>query len=156
LSGQGDKKGNGENAMARILLIEDEPDTSYALTQVLVGAGHAVDTDDGAASALERLGDRPYDLMICDLQLAHNQASALLAAARAAALDVVAISGGGLATSADQLRQAQALGAAGVLHKPFETETLLTAVERVLGRAPGPAWQGENHRAAPRRPTTSA
>ncbi|MBV8170040.1 MAG: response regulator [Alphaproteobacteria bacterium] len=141
--------------MARILLIEDEPDTSYALTAVLNGAGYDVDTADGAESALERLADQPYDLMVCDLQLAHNQASAVLAAARTAELDAVAISGGGLAAAADQLRQAKALGAAGVLYKPFETATLLATVERVLDGVAGSAWQGENRRSAPRGPTPS-
>jgi len=142
--------------MARILLIEDEPDTSYALTAVLCGAGHDVDTADGVESALEHLSDQVYDVMICDLQLAHNQAPVLLAAAQVAGLDAVAISGGGLAASADQLRQAKALGAAGVLHKPFESETLLATVERVLDGVRGPAWQGQNRRAAPRGPTPSA
>jgi DNA-binding response OmpR family regulator len=142
--------------MARILLIEDEPDTSYALTQVLGGAGHDVDAVDAIGSARERLDTQTYDLMICDLQLAHGQAAALLAAARSTELDAIAISAGGLATSADQLRTAKALGAAGVLHKPFETETLLAAVARVLEGAPGPAWQGQNRRAASRGPTPSA
>ena len=142
--------------MARILLVEDEPDTSYALTAVLGGAGYDVDTADDVESALERLADQSYDLMVCDLQLAHNQASVVLAAAQTAELGAVAISGGGLAAAADQLRQAKALGAAGVLYKPFESETLLATVERVLVGVPGPAWQGQNRRAAPRGPMPSA
>jgi DNA-binding NtrC family response regulator len=139
--------------MARILLIEDEPDTSYALTQVLSGAGHDVDEADSAESGLERLADQAYDLMICDLQLAHGQAPALLEAAREAAswTAAVAVSGGGLAGAIEQVRQAKALGAAGVLHKPFESETLLTVVERVLDGAGAsrPARRAEDRRAAP-------
>jgi len=157
--------------MARILLIEDEPDTSYALTAVLCGAGHDVDTADGVGSALERLADQPYDLMVCDLQLAHNQASVVLAAAQTADLGAVAISGGGLAAAADKLRQEKAVTTPD--NYPLSVNALINAcnqstnrdpivsydestVERVLVGVPGPAWQGENRRAAPRGPMPSA
>jgi DNA-binding NtrC family response regulator len=93
--------------------------------------------------------------MICELQLAHDQAPALLAAARQTpGLAVIAIGGGGLAGAQDQIRRATAQGARGVLHKPFETDTLLAVVERVLDGIPtGVApWRGTVERA----PTPSA
>lgn len=146
--------------MARILLIEDEPDTSYALAQVLGTAGHEVDEVDSATSGLERLADQTYDLVICDLQLSHGQAPTLLRAASEAAPApvVVAVAGGGLAGAKEQVRQARALGAQAVLYKPFESDTLLGMVEGLLDAAATsrPAWQGPDRRTLPRGSTPSA
>ena len=46
---------------------------------------------------------------------------------------ILAISGG-YATSAPMLAVAKKVGADNVLHKPFEIETLLTAIEKHLGQ----------------------
>jgi DNA-binding NtrC family response regulator len=128
--------------MAHILLVEDEPETCYALAQVMNDAGHALTEADSAASAGRLLAEYKFDLLICELQLAHGQAPAILAEAqrRAPRLGLVAIGGDGLAGSARDMAQATALGAAAILHKPFESETLLAAIERVL--------DGANRRAA--------
>jgi two-component system cell cycle response regulator len=120
--------------MARILVVEDEPETRYALTQVLSGRGHRLVEADGAAATVERLGEQAFDLLICDLHMAHGQGVAVLAEVRRQRpdLEVLAIAGGGLAGGIDRIAQAKALGATVILHKPFDSETLIAAAERLL------------------------
>lgn len=120
--------------MATILVVEDEPEIRYALSRVLVSAGHEVTEVERAEDCALLLNEQRFDLMICDLQLAHDQARQVLAQARpqAAELAVLAITGGGLAASASNVERAKALGASVILHKPFDSETLIAVAERLL------------------------
>jgi CheY-like chemotaxis protein len=119
--------------MAHILLVEDEPDTRYALAQVLSNAGHDIVEADSAADASPLLEEQEFDLLICELQLAHDQASRILDQARRQTKrpGMIAISGGGLAGSARHVATAKALGVAAILHKPFDSETLVAAAQRL-------------------------
>jgi len=122
--------------MANILLVEDEPDTCYALAQVLSSAGHDIVEADSAPDAAERLAEQDFDLLVCELQLSHGQASEVLDHARQQTPRprVIAICGGGLAGSAQHVAAAKALGAAAILQKPFDSETLIAAA-RLLSEA---------------------
>jgi PAS domain S-box-containing protein len=53
----------------RILLIEDEDTLRMAVQRYLTRAGYAVDSVDNGASALERLGQADYDLVLLDLRM---------------------------------------------------------------------------------------
>ena len=119
--------------MAHILLVEDEPDTRYALAQVLSNAGHDIVEADSAADAAPLLEEQDFDLLICELQLAHDQAAAILerASRQIPRLGVIGICGGGLARSAHHIAAAKAAGAVAILHKPFDSETLVAAAERL-------------------------
>jgi DNA-binding NtrC family response regulator len=120
--------------MAHILLVEDEPDTRYALAQVLSSAGHDIVEADSADDAAELLAQKDVDLLVCELQLSHGQAPGILDEVRKRnpTLDVIAICGGGLAGSARHVEAARAAGVAAVLHKPFDSETLVAVAEHLL------------------------
>jgi len=131
--------------MANILLVEDEPDTCYALAQVLSSAGYDIVEADSAPGAARRLAEQDFDLLVCELQLSHGQASTILdqARQRSPRPRVIAICGGGLAGSAQHVAAAKALGAAAVLHKPFDSDTLIAAARllsdaRTDGARPAP------------------
>ena len=121
--------------MAHILLVEDEPDTRYALAQVLSSAGHEIVEAGSAADAAQLLAGADVDLLVCELQLSGGQAPGILdeARKRKPRLDVIAICGGGLAGSARHVEAARAAGVAAVLHKPFDSETLVAVAEHLLG-----------------------
>jgi CheY-like chemotaxis protein len=121
----------GKTRMAQILLVEDEPETRYALAQVLSNAGHDISEADSAPSAARLLARQEFDLLICELQLSHGQASAILDQAHRQPHrpTVIAICGGGLAGSAQHVANAKALGATTILHKPFDSETLIAATQ---------------------------
>ena len=58
-------------AERQVLVIDDEPDITGFLTEVLEGAGHAVDVAASGQAALELLKTRDYAAIICDLRMPH-------------------------------------------------------------------------------------
>lgn len=55
--------------MARILVIDDEPDVVRLVQKALTGRGHAVATARDGASALDRARHEPYDVILLDSDL---------------------------------------------------------------------------------------
>jgi signal transduction histidine kinase len=56
-------------AGATILLVEDEIALGTAVAEALVDAGFIVDRAMDGVEALERIGERSYDLIVCDLKM---------------------------------------------------------------------------------------
>jgi signal transduction histidine kinase len=56
-------------AGATILLVEDEVALGTAVAEALVDAGFLVDRAMDGVEALERIGERSYDLIVCDLKM---------------------------------------------------------------------------------------
>ena len=56
-------------APARILVVDDEPEISESLAELLGSEGHTVDTAENGAVALRRLAAQPYDAVISDLRM---------------------------------------------------------------------------------------
>jgi two-component system cell cycle sensor histidine kinase/response regulator CckA len=56
-------------AGATILLVEDEVALGTAVAEALVDAGFIVDRAMDGVEALERIGERSYDLIVCDLKM---------------------------------------------------------------------------------------
>jgi CheY-like chemotaxis protein/HPt (histidine-containing phosphotransfer) domain-containing protein len=54
---------------ARLLLVEDNPINQEVALSLLQGAGLAVDLAEDGAQALARVRDRPYDLILMDVQM---------------------------------------------------------------------------------------
>src|SRR4051794_25590815 len=61
--------GGGEVTMARIALVNDDPDLSESCANVLRRSGHEVLTCIGRAEALERIPSWRPELLILDLQI---------------------------------------------------------------------------------------
>src|SRR5580658_5871675 len=55
--------------MARILVIDDEPDVVRLVVKVLSGRGHVVQIARDGASALARVRHEPPDVIVCDSDL---------------------------------------------------------------------------------------
>ncbi len=74
------------------------------------------------------------DLVITDLVMPEIEGLEVVRQLRNAhsPVNVIAISGGGLAPAAIYLEAARLLGAARVLHKPFTTSVLLAAIDELL------------------------
>lgn len=53
----------------RILVVEDERIIAGLLTDMLTADGHEVDAVPTGRAALERLAERPYDLIVSDLRM---------------------------------------------------------------------------------------
>jgi signal transduction histidine kinase/ActR/RegA family two-component response regulator len=123
---------------ARILLVEDDPDTSAVMALVLTQAGASVATAPCAAEAMQRLAADPFDAMLCDIGLPGEDGYSLIRRARALAEPVGGMPALALSAFArDRDRQrARDAGFDGHLAKPVEPAALLRALAAVLVRLP--------------------
>jgi two-component system NtrC family sensor kinase len=53
--------------MAQIRVVDDQPELAELIRTVLEEDGHAAEAVPGGQHALERLAQRRYDLVVCDL-----------------------------------------------------------------------------------------
>lgn len=107
----------------RILLVDDDLPTLKAVSALLGAEGHAIDTARDGASAIERLRESSYDVLITDLVMPGMRGDELTRRARAldAALRCVIISG--------QPRPRDAVPEAAVwLTKPLDVDLLLATL----------------------------
>ncbi|MFC4069944.1 response regulator [Actinoplanes subglobosus] len=112
--------------MARVLVVDDEPDLRFLHHRVLSRAGHeVVEAGDGLA-ALESVRASPPDLVVTDVMMPVMGGIEFIRRLKAdpatAAIPVLAVSGDWqLAIEAD-----------GALAKPCRTQDLLAAAEELL------------------------
>lgn len=131
--------------MQSVLVVDDERDVRDAIKRVLDRAGYSVRTTGEAGEALEELRRCGADVVITDIIMPKiNGVQAIESIRREfPAVRIIAISGGGnfgitayqptAITTSAYLAAAERAGAHWVLTKPFESNDLLNAVERVLG-----------------------
>ena len=117
--------------MPHLLIVEDEPTTSWALAEGLSDDGFTVDTFRSAEEALAWLERNDGDLVITDLRLPGlgglELARKLSRGRRARPVIVLTAEGG--AETARELRRA---GVADVFPKPFHIDALRRSVRRAL------------------------
>jgi CheY-like chemotaxis protein len=121
--------------MADILLVEDSPEVSMTVREILVGAGHTVASVGNGKEALVKLKERAYDLIVSDIWMPEMDGIALLKEVRGAGnrVPVIVISGGAPnAPLTYTAPLAATFGANEVIYKPFEKDELLNAVSAVL------------------------
>ncbi len=53
----------------RILVVDDEPDIAESLAEILGLDGHSVDLADSGTTALERIAETDYDLILTDMRM---------------------------------------------------------------------------------------
>ena len=119
--------------MARVFVIDDEPDMVDLLATILKSDGLQVDTDTDGRSALARLLADPPDLVLLDLMMPDLDGMELLKLLR---LDVKGAHVPVLVVSArsghqDQLGTLQ-LGANAYICKPFSPRELVRQVRQLL------------------------
>jgi len=124
--------------MATILLIDDEELVRQTLGHTLTDGGHTVVFASDGAEGLRQMSGASPDLVITDIVMPDQEGLETIMALRklAAALPIIAISGGGRGGSLDFLSAASALGATRVLRKPFGKAALLEAVNDCLSAIP--------------------
>jgi CheY-like chemotaxis protein len=121
--------------MANILLVEDSPEVSLTVREILDSAGHLVAQAANGNEALTQLKAGRFDLVVSDIWMPEMDGIALLKAIRGAgnAIPVLVISGGAPnAPLTYTAPLASTFGANEVIYKPFEKRELLDAVKRAL------------------------
>ena len=121
--------------MARILVVDDEPDILLLHRLNLEGAGHEVLLAADGMKALERIEQDGPDVVVLDVMMPVLDRWGVLEAlqqmtTRPPVLVVTAKS-----QPAD-VEKAMGLGAAGYLVKPFNSQTMLTEVVKLLESSP--------------------
>lgn len=117
--------------MPHILIVEDEPTTSWALAEGLSDDGFTIDTFRTAEEALAYLATNASDLVITDLRLPGMSGLELARKLRRGpnAQPVIVVTAYGSAETMLDLRRA---GVADVFPKPFQVDALRRSVRRAL------------------------
>ncbi len=121
--------------MAHILLVEDSPEVSLSVCEILASAGHTVVEAPSGKEATKRLSAAHFDLIVSDIWMPEMDGIALLKEIRGAGNDipVVVISGGAPnAPLSYTAPLAATFGANIVIYKPFDKAELLKAIDSVL------------------------
>ena len=121
------------NHKARILVIDDDPFFRSLLRVHLSQAGYAVQVAEDAVEGGKALLHPDFDLVLCDINMPYltglELVSLLRASEETASIPVVFASS---KRDSNTLMEAERLGAAGYLVKPFQSEQLLETVENCL------------------------
>jgi excisionase family DNA binding protein len=131
---EGSDTGNPDipSERACVLVVDDDHAVRELLSRALTAAGYLVDVAVDGASALVRLGEKAYDLMITDLKMPGQDGLSVIREARRTlpTLPVIVITGySSEATAIEAIN----LGVAGYLTKPFRVPRILAATARALG-----------------------
>lgn len=118
----------------RILIVEDHVSLCAGLERYLSSIGFAVSTAHSVQSALDRAGQRLFDLLIIDLNLPDGTGWNLLKQLTAKSpVRAIAMSGWG---AASDIAQSKGAGFMRHLIKPVTPEELTEAIEQVMRSAP--------------------
>jgi C4-dicarboxylate-specific signal transduction histidine kinase len=116
-----------------MLVVDDEPMMASALADLLRRSGYVVDTAANGRVALDKLQERPYDLILCDLRMPELDGPGLYRALEACYPQlrrrVIFLTGDTLSPAAREF-----LETAGVAHlsKPFRVAEVRRAVRQAL------------------------
>ena len=125
--------------MARILIVEDEPDIAENLTALLKAKGHVVTAIGDGADAFDRARTSPPDLALLDVMLPRVSGFDLCRLLRSdpktARIKIVMVTGLG---RVGDVETAFASGADDYLIKPFDSERLFRKIDKALASPPHP------------------
>jgi phosphoserine phosphatase RsbU/P len=124
---------------ARVLVADDQPDVLEALRWLLTGEGYEPEFVSSTDAVLERLRERPFDLLLMDLNYSRDTTSGregleLIPQVRAhdPSMPIVVMTGWG---SVDTAVEAMRRGARSFVQKPWEDVTLLEILQREIEEA---------------------
>jgi DNA-binding NtrC family response regulator len=120
--------------MARILIVDDEPDILVILERMLRKMNHETFLARNGKEAVRWLEENTVDLVITDLIMPESEGIETIAVIRKRwpAVKIIAMSGGGRHSPTPYLAVAATLGADATLAKPFERADLVDALRHVL------------------------
>lgn len=121
--------------MARILVVDDEPDIRALLELVLIREGHDVETATDGLDALERYIHGSFDLICVDLDMPRLSGIELTRAVRAHRPDDVPILMVTGSVTPQDIDRARMAGVSDVLGKPFTPSQVREQAHALLERS---------------------
>jgi DNA-binding response OmpR family regulator len=120
--------------MARIAVVDDDPDVRDFISVILTEDGHEVVTADDGLSAQTVIAATPPDLMVLDILMPNRDGLATILELRreGRGFPILAMSAGGMMDSGYLLKTAKTFGADDALFKPFSPEQLRNGVNALL------------------------
>lgn len=116
---------------ARVLLLDDDVSMQKLMSTLLRRAGYRVDVVSAGAQAIEKIGQEEYHALLLDLMTPTEGGLTVikhLKQHKPELLKRVLL----VTASPDSVLRSVAGDVHGVVHKPFEAQELLQAVERLL------------------------
>jgi DNA-binding response OmpR family regulator len=117
--------------VARVLIVDDEPDIRETLTDLLVADGYEVSTAVDGADALPRVVEQRPDLVLLDVDMPRLRGVEALIAIRALSPSTRVIMMSGKA-DLDEAKRALAAGAFDYVTKPFDLASLDHAIRTAI------------------------
>ncbi|MGA1823307.1 MAG: response regulator [bacterium] len=126
----------GGVVMARVLIIDDDPQIRALLRMKLEDDGYEVEEAADGKKGIDFYRQRPAELIITDIVMPTKEGIEMIAELREEYPDVtiIAISGGGLGLAEDYLDWAQHLGAQLTFAKPVDLDELSEAVHNLIDK----------------------
>jgi len=120
--------------MAKILIIDDDPDVLTMLREMLEREGYEVVAANDGEKGVKCYRDNSTDLIITDIIMPEKEGIETILDLRKEFPDIkiIAISGGGRINATDHLKLAKHIGAQYTFSKPFERKELLRAVRDLI------------------------
>jgi len=120
--------------MARILVVDDDPQIRELLRQLFEHSGYEVAEASDGEEALKRHNESPADLVVNDLIMPGKEGMETIIEFRhnSPGVKIVAITGAGCGRIEGYLYTAKKLGAHRTLAKPFDLMEMLKAVNELL------------------------
>lgn len=128
--------------MARVLIVDDDPEILSFLRILLEREGHSVEQASDGKTARDMYVKSPYDLLVTDVVLPGKEGLDLILELEREypGLKVIAVSGGDRIEPGYYLELASILGAQQTLAKPFTPTEFIAKVRGILsGQGPSPA-----------------
>ncbi len=112
-----------------VLVVDDDAAVASSIQRVLKKAGYTVSLAGNGTSAVEAIRDRPFDVVLTDIQMPGMSGIDLLSIVRAYDLDVPVVLMTG-SPSLETALEALSLGALHYIVKPIGNDELVKAIER--------------------------
>jgi len=123
----------------RILIIDDDHHILLMVKKMLERAGFEVDLASNGEEGLKLFKKIAVDLVITDIIMPEKEGLETIREMKRLRSDlkIIAMSGGGKVSSKNYLDTAKIFGATRILAKPFTQKQMVSAVQELLGDAPG-------------------
>jgi len=129
--------------MPRILVIDDEQLLRSTVVTILTRAGFSVEDASDGEAGIAMFHKNPPDIVLTDIFMPNRDGIEIIKELKQSSpwTKIIAMTGGGHLRMMEIAAAAQVLGADHVLDKPFDSESLLAAINAVLGSLPPPKNQ---------------